>query len=150
MAAETVLNATDAEDLDVLSARFQDALVRVTDMGFRPGERRFALMTNRFMWETAKKGWFRTKAQRVRAALHFNGVLDVKSLNLPKPESEAVLPLLAIRAEPVDPADADNPERYVTLIFSGDAAIRLHVECLDAEARDLGEPWDTRHSPDHG
>ena len=42
------LIALDAEDLDVVSATTQDAIVRVGDMAFARGDRRFALMMNRF------------------------------------------------------------------------------------------------------
>ena len=45
------LLALDSEDLDVISATTQDAVVRVGDMGFAKGDRRFALLMNRFAWE---------------------------------------------------------------------------------------------------
>ena len=37
----------------------------------------------------------------------------------------------------------------MTLVFSGGAAIRIEVECLEAELADLGPSWATAACPDH-
>jgi hypothetical protein len=37
----------------------------------------------------------------------------------------------------------------VTLIFSGNAALRLEVECLEVELADLGAVWTTTTCPGH-
>jgi hypothetical protein len=37
----------------------------------------------------------------------------------------------------------------VTLMFSGGAALRLEVECLEVELADLGPVWPTAHCPAH-
>ncbi len=47
------LIAFDEEDLKVVSAHLQDAVVRVGDMAYLPKERRFAALLNRFDWELA-------------------------------------------------------------------------------------------------
>jgi len=43
----------------------------------------------------------------------------------------------------------EAPEGDVTLTFSGGAAIRLSVECVEVELKDLGAAWATSHSPEH-
>ena len=43
----------------------------------------------------------------------------------------------------------DAPAGTVTLTFSGGAAIRLEVECLEAELVDLGEVFVAAACPDH-
>ena len=73
--------AGDAEDLNVISAMFQDAVVKVGDFAYLPQERRFALVANRFLWENAgtkRHGVF----ARVRAGLHFNDVKAAQHLNI--------------------------------------------------------------------
>jgi hypothetical protein len=35
------------------------------------------------------------------------------------------------------------------LNFSGGGAIRLEVECIEAELSDLGAAWSTRRKPQH-
>ena len=46
-------------------------------------------------------------------------------------------------------AERDPPAGTVTLTFSGGAAIRLEVECLEAELVDLGEVFSAVLCPDH-
>ena len=48
------LRARDPEDLRVLSACLQDALVPLADIAYLKPEQRFVLVVNRFMWESAK------------------------------------------------------------------------------------------------
>jgi hypothetical protein len=44
---------------------------------------------------------------------------------------------------------ADDPSGVVTLVFSGGAAIRLEVECLECQMSDLGPVWETTSAPAH-
>ena len=64
------LIALDNEDLDVISATTQDAVIRVADMGYARRDKRFAMLMNRFVWEEEGR-----KGQRRRSALHFDKVL---------------------------------------------------------------------------
>src|SRR3954447_4073608 len=91
------LAAEDAEDLEVISARLQDAVALVKDVVWLPKARRFAALFNRFKWEdTETKG----DGLRVRAGLTFDSVLSVKAQNIREDDGEAVLSLLAIRFTP--------------------------------------------------
>ena len=71
------LLALDAEDLEVISATTQDAIVRVGDMGYAQADRRFALLMNRYAWEEPGK-----KGQRKRSALHFDSVQAVQAAGI--------------------------------------------------------------------
>ena len=64
--------------------------------------------------------------------------------NLALDDKNGALELLAINFEP-----AELPGGYVTLIFAGGGAIRLNVEFIEAELRDLGPIWKTRAKPEH-
>ena len=57
---------------------------------------------------------------------------------------DQVLNLLAVAFE-----QTDQPAGVVTLTFSGGAALRLEVECLEAELADLGPAWATECCPAH-
>ena len=46
-----------------------------------------------------------------------------------------------------DPAEA--PAGIVELIFSGGAAIRLDVECVEAQLSDIGGAWEASSRPTH-
>jgi hypothetical protein len=49
----------------------------------------------------------------------------------------------------VEFVERNAPSGIVTLIFSGGGAIRLEVECLEAELVDLGEVFSAVLCPDH-
>jgi hypothetical protein len=55
-----------------------------------------------------------------------------------------VLNLLAVEFE-----ETDAPAGVVTLTFSGGGALRLEVECLEAELADLGPSWPAGCRPVH-
>lgn len=139
------LIALDAEDLAVLSAHAQDAVLRAGDMTYLKREKRFAAIANRFDWEHALKDAAGKKTfARRRAGLRIERVLDAKISGLDLTDKDAVLSLLALRFE-----EGPAPEGFITLHFSGNGAIRFHVECIEVELRDLGAQWATKRKPDH-
>ncbi|MGI9371320.1 MAG: DUF2948 family protein [Hyphomicrobiales bacterium] len=136
------LSAFDAEDLDIVSAHMQDALVRVGDMKFVAGQGRFALIANRFDWLSAegKEKGFR----RRRTAVHFDRVLGVRSFKVKRTADDAVLELLSIEF-----MAGDLPSGKVALNFAGGGVIELDVECIDSGLSDLGPEWGTTSRPEH-
>jgi hypothetical protein len=89
------LVALDQEDLAVLSAHLQDAIVRVGDLTFLPSEHRFALAARRFDWEAGAS----EPPRRRLTGLHFERVLAARTKDLPRENTDAVLNLLAITFE---------------------------------------------------
>lgn len=157
------LGARDAEDLAVIAACVQDALVPVVDMAFLPAEKRFLLALNRFrwdrldvqkltsgaslspssgrngdvpFWEQGDKG---PEFERVMSGLRFESVTAVRTKGIDLRNRERILELLTIHAEP----DA------VLLIFSGQAVVRVEVEELRCFLEDFGDSWPTRWRPRH-
>jgi len=144
MASELLkLTALDADDLAVVSAHLQDAVLRVGDIRYLPVEHRFAVVLNRFAWENAANGGGDGYTRR-RTGLRFDRVTGVKASNIRQGAPDAVLSLLAIEFEP-----ADEPSGSITLVFSGGGAIRLEAECIEAAMTDLGPAWGTSRRPDH-
>lgn len=138
------LVALDEQDLSVVSAHVQDAVMKVGDLAWRPGERRFVAAINRFVWEN-KAGFLRHDNERRRAALHFEAVRTVSSTGISRDKPEDVLSLLAIRFQP----GAEAPAGALELVFSGDAAIRLEVDYIEARLADLGAAWEAASRPRH-
>jgi hypothetical protein len=134
------LLALDAEDLAIVSAHLQDAVAKVADMTYLPKEKRFAMLVNRFDWAAAERG----QSMRRRTGVRFERVLAAQARGISLSDKDAVLNLLAVEFE-----ENDAPSGFVTLYFSGDAAIRLEVECLEGELSDLGPAWPTRARPTH-
>ena len=134
------LAASDAEDLEVLSARMQDAVFKLKDASWQATKRRFAVVVNRLTWEEGGK-------TRLRAGLHFDGVLKVQSSKVKLGADEAVVSILAIR---FTPNGSEDPGGVIEIVLAGGGAIRLSVECIDAELADMTAPWAAIGTPDHG
>jgi hypothetical protein len=133
------LAAADAEDLEILSARLQDAVAKLKNITWLPKKRRFAAVVNRLQWEGGGK-------TRVRAGLHFDGVLKVQSHKVKLGAGEAVVSLLAVTFQP---NGNEDPGGVIEIVLAGGGAIRLTVECIDAELADMSGPWAAIGTPDH-
>jgi hypothetical protein len=139
------LIALDAEDLAVISAHLQDAVLKVGDLVYLPKEKRFAGVANRFDWADALKGGKdRNAFARRRTALRFERVLGAKVSGIDLKNGGAVLSLLAISFEPKEVPGGD-----VVLQFAEGRAIRLQVEVIEAELKDLGPVWQAKSRPQH-
>lgn len=142
--ADMKLQALDSDDLAILAALSQDAIVRVGDIVFLPKDRRFALVANRFDWATAVKSAANNDWTRRAAGLRFEAVKRVQVAGFDPAAADAVLVLLSVEFAP-----SDAPAGWITLQFAAGAAIRLEVEYIEAELKDLGAAWSTKNRPDH-
>ena len=136
------LTAFDAEDLGVISAQMQDAVIRFADVGYLKRQRRFALVANRFAWDQLPA------KERRRTGLTFNGVTRVRRQGPQEPDALTILSLLAITFTPT--ANAEELGGVITLTFSGGHVIALDVEVIDVALDDLGPAWSTDATPEHG
>ena len=124
------LMAMDAEDLKVVSALAQDAVLDVRDVRWDRRARRLDVLLNRYRWEHASP-----EAERVRAILTVECVLTVASDGIAQGEG-AVLSLLDIGFEP-----GDAPGGALLLRFSGDGTLRVAVEALEVRLADVTRPY---------
>lgn len=138
------LVALDAEDLIVISAHMQDAVLKAGDLTYWRGENRFALLVRRFDWEGAASG----EKRRRLSALQFGRVLAVQSLGVDLALKEHVLSLMSVTFTSAGPA-LDEPEGEIVLTFAQGAAIKLSVECIEAQLTDLGPIWEAAATPGH-
>ncbi len=122
------LHALDREGLSVISAHMQDACVRREDMTFLPRQKRFVLGALRYDWIGAKHAL----DERVGAVLRFDRVLKVAHIGLDNSPGK-VRNLLGATFE-----KTADPSGLVFLTFGDGAMVRLEVECLEAELRDVG------------
>jgi len=145
------LMAKDAEDLAVVAACLQDALVPLSEMRFLKGEKRFVMLVNRFRWEqagAALKPEQRGDAnyadvapdQRVNSGVCIDGVTAVRSREIDTGKPAKFLSLMTIAL--------DGPNR-LNLVFSGGGAIQLDIESPSVFLQDFGEAWPTQWRPDH-
>lgn len=155
------LRATDQDDLSVIAACLQDALVPIGDMTFQPENRRFVLVANRFRWEAARPGdpaadevepagadetsdvsydaASRSRFERTNCGLRFERVTAVRTRGVDLRDRGQILELLTLRHE---------NDRLV-LVFAGGATIVLELDGLQCFLEDIGEPWPTWWRPAH-
>lgn len=138
MTAKLKLSALDADDLAIISAAVQDALVAVRDCAFLKEEGRFVLLLNRFRWEADPEQ--EIGHTRTHSALVFNDVTAVRHHDIPMAEPDRMLELLAVALE---------NDHSVLLRFSAGRAIRLEIGRLACHLGDVGEPWPTPWKPAH-
>ena len=131
------LLAQDAEDLEVISAAMQDAVLKVGDIAYEKTAKRLTIAFNRYRWEAGG-------GARVRAGLQFGWVLGVQARKIRRGAKDAVLELLALTFTP-----GEAPGGVVTLSFAGGGDLRASVECVEAVLADLSEPWPTPRTPAH-
>lgn len=128
------LGAMDAEDLAVISSLAQDAVFPITEMTWRTGQRRFAVLLNRFRWEDEARG--RHGPERAQAVLVIDNVLRVASQGVDRSDADLILSLLSVTFEPGEDASG-----HVLLTLAGDGAIRLEVEALEVTLKDVTRPY---------
>ena len=142
------LVARDADDLKVISALVQDAVLPVTEMRWQKGKRRFVVLLNRFRWEDrAAAEAARRPYERVRSLLVVEDVQAVRVQGVDRRAGETVLSLLALDWQ----AGADGTGRLV-LTLAGAGAVAVDVEAMEVTLHDVTRPYaaPSGKAPDHG
>lgn len=137
------LIAFDKDDLRIVSAHIQDAVLRVADIAHDRRGGAFLLEMNRFVWEK-KRGFFDRRGERRRSVLAIRRVTSVRSSGIDRTKGDDVLNLLAVSFH-----RGEEPAGAIELTFSGGAAIRVEVECIEVQLTDIGAAWETLSRPDH-
>ena len=134
------LAATDIEDLGILSAITQDALIHAEGMDYDPSSKKFHMVANRFCWEhlleeaTAPKD-----LSRIHTGLSFEHVEKAEYRGFDKSHKANPLSLMTIQFQ----------KPYVHLMFSDHQEIRLKVKKVNAKLRDLTNHWPADQAPWH-
>jgi len=137
------LLATSDEDLRIVAAHLQDAIVSIQDIASLKKNRIFLIQLNRFMWEDVEKGVFR-KNKRIRTVLKFENVISVLSRNINTKKDKSFLDFLTIECNLLS-----DKSYEIKLIFSGDAVIKIKAEIIDVTLDDQGSPWESKTQPKH-
>lgn len=136
------LRALGTDDLQVISALAQDAVFPASDIAWRPKERRFAVLLNRFRWEDGD----RNEPERVRSLLVIDEVVGVRSRGVKPGDETLVLSLLSLGFE-----SGEDGTGTVLLTLAGDGAVSMDVEVLDVTLKDVTKPYfaPSRSVPSH-
>jgi len=134
------LKAGDTEDLETIAVLLQDSVVPMSEMAFKREEQRFAMVANRFRWETA--GGERVEGQifeRVHCGVRFEEVTSVRVQNLDQNRRDDILSLLTI----------SGGGGVIDLMFAAGGVVRLEVDCIACRLEDFDRPWPTQWLPAH-
>jgi hypothetical protein len=138
------LRACDSDDLRIVAACMQDAMMPIAEMKYEPAERRFISVCQRLSWEHRPRDMASDQPRteplyQVVSGFRVEHVEAVSFRNIDRSQAGLILSLLTI---------VDMPDG-VTLLFSGGGAIRLtgnRVVCL---IEDLGPPAVAPRVPTH-
>ncbi|MBC6443226.1 MAG: DUF2948 family protein [Rhodobacteraceae bacterium] len=131
------LKAENDEDIPVISALSQDAVLLTDQMQWERTGRWFALLLNRFRWEDqsdAKNAC--QEFERVQAVLAFDSVLSVHRSGFDPNLRDQVVSLLGIAFDP-----GEDGTGWFVMRFAGDGAIGIKVECIDVTLTDVTRPY---------
>lgn len=135
------LSALDGDDLQVLSACLQDALVPIAGMTYEEDKGHFYLMMNRFCWECHPEVVEGDEVhQRVHCGIHLDHVKRVKHKGFDPNHEDGFMNLLTIH---------NKKKGCVNLVFSGGGEVELDVDKLKCLIQDLDEPYPTKNKPSH-
>ena len=137
------LIARTEEDLRVLSAHLQDAIINVSEIANLEKNKIFLLQLNRFMWEDVEKGVFR-KNKRIRSIIKFENVIKVYAKNINLSKKDKFLDFLTIETRKMP----DN-NYEMRIVCAGDSVIKVESEVIEVTLDDQGESWDTKNVPKH-
>ncbi len=134
--------AEDQDDLQVIAACLQDALVPLSGMDYDQETGSFQLIANRFCWECDPEvlegdAFYK----RVPTGLAFQHVTEIKKKDLDMQNKSELVNLLTIQ---------DGDTNCIHLVFSGGAEIRLTVDKISCHLKDMDEPYHTSNKPCHG
>ena len=137
------LIGNNVEDLKIISAYCQDAIIKITNLVYLKKNKIFIAKLSRFMGEDLEKGVFR-KYKRIDSYLRFNFIEKVVSKNIDQKKSRKNLELLTIK-----PFLDKNNFYEINLIFSGNGVISIKSESIDVILDDQETYREVKNFPKH-
>ena len=152
LARQLRLLARDEDDVAVVSALLQDAIIPGADMEFKRKTNQFFIVANRFCWEiqpldgvTSSDG--KPVHQRRLCGICIRHVTAVQHHNWPDMRQDALFNLLALRY--VGMAKHTGEGVVLQFEFSGGSSLRLLTDDIDITLADLDAGHPTSLQPAH-
>jgi hypothetical protein len=145
--APIALRATDAQDLEVISALIQDAICPVGEIQWNKDDKCFGMLLNRFRWEDKDRAKIAGRNfERVQTVLMANGVSHVLADGVSSDNKEQILSILSVSFE-----ETDTPAGRLIITLAGDGAFALDMECIDLVLKDVTRPYiaPSKQEPTH-
>ena len=146
------LLAYDVDDVAVLSALLQDAIIPGSDMSFDRQLNEFVIVANRFCWELGPCGDVKSSDgkpiyERRLCGIRIARVRSVQHHNWPGTRQYELFNLLALGL--MDMAEKATDGAVLQFEFSGGSCLRLNVDDVDVVLADLDVGHPTSLQPAH-
>jgi hypothetical protein len=146
------LLARDGDDVSVLSALLQDAIIPGADMSFDRKMNEFVIVANRFCWELepvadVKSIDGKPIYERRLCGIRIACVQSVQHHHWPRTRDYGLFNLLALGL--MDMAEKAGVGAVLQFEFSGGFSLRLNVDDVDIVLADLDEGHPTSLQPAH-
>ena len=127
----------DKRDLEVVSSLIQDSILPTSEIKWLSSSNKLALLINRFRWED--KSFLPSKyenLERVRSLLMISHVKSISSSGFSSKQKDKILSILSISFD----GDEGGPGN-VLIVLSGNGGIRVNVDALEINLRDVTMPY---------
>ncbi len=141
------IGAFDKRDLEVVSSLIQDSILPTSEIKWLPNSDKLALLINRFRWEDKSLALYeRRKLERVRSLLMINHVKNISSSGFSPKQKGKILSILSIFFD-----GDEGGSGTVLIVVSGNGGIRVEVDALEINLRDVTMPYiaPSGLSPEH-
>lgn len=128
------LIAKDAEDIQTVAALLQDSVASACDINYKPDEKSFVMVLQRFLWDKIDQPY-----QRANCAIDISGVENVQITGVNPRDPTALFDLLTVKLE----------DEFLCFIFAGEGKMRLKLADWALRIEDFGDPWDVKFKPEH-
>ena len=131
------IGAFDKSDLEIISSLLQDSILPASEIQWYPNSSKLALLVNRFRWEDKDIELSQGKTvERVQSLLMISHVKSVSSSGFSPKQKDKVLSILSISFD-----GDDGGFGNVLIILSGYGSIRVGVDVLEINLRDVTMPY---------
>ena len=129
------IGAFDKRDLEVVSSLVQDSILPTSEIKWLSKSDKLAILINRFRWEDTKLSQGKN-LERVRSLLMINHVKNISSSGFSPKQKDRILSILSISFDGVEGGSGS-----VLIVVSGNGGIRVEVDALEINLRDVTMPY---------
>ena len=129
------IGAFDKRDLEVVSSLVQDSILPTSEIKWLSNSDKLAILINRFRWEDTKLSQGKN-LERVRSLLMINHVKNISSSGFSPKQKDRILSILSISFDGVEGGSGS-----VLIVVSGNGGIRVDVDALEINLRDVTMPY---------
>ena len=129
------IGAFDKRDLEIVSSLIQDSVLPTSEIKWLSNSDKLAILINRFRWEDTKLSQGKN-LERVRSLLMINHVKNISSSGFSPKQKDRILSILSISFDGVEGGSGS-----VLIVVSGNGGIRVEVDALEINLRDVTMPY---------